>query len=80
LDLGETRVPAHVLLDGRPVCEATMRSPGCTVDLGPDPRLGAAVTSPWLDLPRDALIAGSLGAGVFGIPLGGEAGASSGLH
>src|SRR5439155_429691 len=25
--------------DGRPVCEVTDRSPGCLVDLGPDPRV-----------------------------------------
>lgn len=39
VDLGESRAPAHVLLDSRPVCEATEHSPGCTVDLGPDPRV-----------------------------------------
>ena len=39
MDLGETRAPAHVLLDGRPVCVVTAASPGCTVDLGPDPRV-----------------------------------------
>ena len=39
MDLGETRAPAHLLLDSRPVCEVTVRSPGCTVDLGPDPRV-----------------------------------------
>ena len=39
VDLGETRAPAHLLLDSRPVCEVTVRSPGCTVDLGPDPRV-----------------------------------------
>ena len=39
VDLGETRAPAHLFLDSRPVCEVTVRSPGCTVDLGPDPRV-----------------------------------------
>ncbi len=39
MDLGESRAPAHVLLDGRPVCVVTAASPGCTVDLGPDPRV-----------------------------------------
>lgn len=39
VDLGESRAPAHLLLDSRPVCEVTERSPGCQVDLGPDPRV-----------------------------------------
>jgi photosystem II stability/assembly factor-like uncharacterized protein len=39
VDLGESRGPAHLLLDGRPVCEVSERSPGCTVDLGPAPRV-----------------------------------------
>ena len=37
--LGPSKAPAHLLLDGRPVCELTERSPGCMVDLGPDPRV-----------------------------------------
>ena len=39
VDLGPTREPAHLLLDSRPVCEMTARSPGCMVDLGLDPRV-----------------------------------------
>ena len=39
VDLGETAAPAHLLLDGRPVCEVTERAPGCLVDLGADPRV-----------------------------------------
>ena len=37
--LGPSKAPAHLLLDGRPVCELTERSPGCMVDLGRDPRV-----------------------------------------
>jgi ligand-binding sensor domain-containing protein len=38
-DLGPEREPAHLLLDGRPVCELTARAPGCMVDLGLSPRI-----------------------------------------
>ncbi len=37
--LGPSQAPAHLLLDSRPVCEMTARSPGCMVDLGRDPRV-----------------------------------------
>ncbi len=37
--LGPSQAPAHLLLDHRPVCEVTARSPGCMVDLGRDPRV-----------------------------------------
>jgi len=37
--LGPAKAPAHLLLDGQPVCELTERSPGCMVDLGRDPRV-----------------------------------------
>lgn len=37
--LGPSQSPAHLLLDHRPVCEVTARSPGCMVDLGRDPRV-----------------------------------------
>ncbi|MGH9316418.1 MAG: WD40/YVTN/BNR-like repeat-containing protein [Thermoanaerobaculia bacterium] len=37
LDLGDRPEPAHLLLDGRPVCAVTVRASTCTVDLGPDP-------------------------------------------
>ena len=39
VSLGPSKAPAHLLLDGRPVCELTERSPGCMVDLGRDPRV-----------------------------------------
>ena len=39
VSLGPSKAPAHLLLDGRPVCELTERSPGCMVELGPDPRV-----------------------------------------
>jgi len=39
VDLGPEREPAHLLLDSRPVCELTARSPGCMVDLGLSPRI-----------------------------------------
>ena len=37
--LGPSKAPAHLILDGQPVCELTERSPGCMVDLGRDPRV-----------------------------------------
>jgi hypothetical protein len=37
--LGPTAAPAHLLLDSRPVCELTVKSPGCMIDLGPNPRI-----------------------------------------
>ena len=37
VSLGPSQAPAHLLLDSRPVCELTARSPGCMVDLGRDP-------------------------------------------
>ncbi len=39
VELGPSRAPAHLLLDSRPVCRITPRSPGCMVDLGTDPRV-----------------------------------------
>lgn len=39
LDLGPSQLPAHLLLDGRTVCAVTAAAPGCTIDLGLDPRI-----------------------------------------
>ncbi len=38
-DLGNHPEPVQVLLDGRPGCVMSGRAPGCTLDLGPDPKL-----------------------------------------
>ena len=39
VSLGPTESPAHLLLDGRPICEMTAHSQSCMADLGPDPRV-----------------------------------------
>jgi VWFA-related protein len=39
VDLGPTRAPADLLLDGRPVCALTVEQPLCSVDVGRDPHV-----------------------------------------
>ncbi len=39
VELGVPTRPASLLLDGRQVCSLTAREPGCSVDLGPRPRV-----------------------------------------
>ncbi len=39
VDMGDSRAPARLLLDGRQSCTVTAEAPACTVDLGPNPAL-----------------------------------------
>lgn len=39
VDVGDSRAPARLLLDGRQSCTVTAEAPACTVDLGPNPAL-----------------------------------------
>ena len=65
VELGPSRAPAHLLLDSRPVCEITSRSPGCMVTSGRTRACTCSSSSAptWPDTSPSACAAGSTGRG-----------------